>query len=247
MRLLPSTASGNGAATGVPSQRSQLLMRRLSTMIRPMSMEWKDIGCSYNTSTGMRTVLKVGFDGAGIERHVRVITVSCKPTWQLFYVRDGVGWQVVLGVYKCVVWCSKHAWVLCTVFASPACGIPMHGQLHLSQLPDCILRPRVATCIAHRRRSCATRLTLVATGVPAAAQSVYGKAEPGDMLALMGPSGAGKSTLMDILAGRKSVGNLTGSVLVNSLPRKKDEFARKTAYVPQVRAGHVQLVVRRST
>jgi hypothetical protein len=57
-------ASGNGAATGVPSQRSQLLMRRLSTMIRPMSMEWSDIGCSYNTSTGMRTVLKVrGFIG----------------------------------------------------------------------------------------------------------------------------------------------------------------------------------------
>jgi hypothetical protein len=36
-------------------------MRRLSTMIRPMSMEWQDIGCSYNTSTGMRTVLKVWF------------------------------------------------------------------------------------------------------------------------------------------------------------------------------------------
>ncbi|WIA12817.1 hypothetical protein OEZ85_006447 [Tetradesmus obliquus] len=115
------SAAGNGAATGVPSQRSQLLMRRLSTMIRPMAMEWQDIGCSYNTSSGMRTVLK----------------------------------------------------------------------------------------------------------------AVYGKAEPGDMLALMGPSGAGKSTLMDILAGRKSVGNLTGSVLVNGLPRKKDEFARKTAYVPQ--------------
>jgi ABC-type Mn2+/Zn2+ transport system ATPase subunit len=70
-------------------------------------------------------------------------------------------------------------------------------------------------------------------------QSVYGKAEPGDMLALMGPSGAGKSTLMDILAGRKSVGNLTGSVLVNGMPRKKDDFARKTAYVPQVRDVYV--------
>jgi ABC-type multidrug transport system ATPase subunit len=68
-------------------------------------------------------------------------------------------------------------------------------------------------------------------------QNVYGKAEPGDMLALMGPSGAGKSTLMDILAGRKSVGNLTGSVNVNGMPRKKDEFARKTAYVPQVCFG----------
>lgn len=65
-------------------------------------------------------------------------------------------------------------------------------------------------------------------------QNVWGRADPGDMLALMGPSGAGKSTLMDILAGRKSVGNLTGAVLVNARPRKKAEFARKTAYVPQV-------------
>eukprot|EP00882_Tetradesmus_deserticola_P021972 GHRQ01023833.1.p2 GENE.GHRQ01023833.1~~GHRQ01023833.1.p2 ORF type:complete len:118 (-),score=39.96 GHRQ01023833.1:895-1248(-) len=80
-------------------------------------------------------------------------------------------------------------------------------------------------------------LTLASTATAAVTQSVYGKAEPGDMLALMGPSGAGKSTLMDILAGRKSVGNLTGSVLVNGRPRRKDEFARQTAYVPQVCAG----------
>eukprot|EP00878_Enallax_costatus_P020993 GHUV01022209.1.p1 GENE.GHUV01022209.1~~GHUV01022209.1.p1 ORF type:complete len:299 (-),score=59.91 GHUV01022209.1:26-922(-) len=120
---LPIDGSNQGGnATTVPSQRSQLLMRRLTTMMKPMVMEWQDIGCSYNTSAGMKTVLK----------------------------------------------------------------------------------------------------------------NVWGRADPGDMLALMGPSGAGKSTLMDILAGRKSVGNLTGAVLVNSRPRKKAEFARKTAYVPQV-------------
>jgi hypothetical protein len=39
---------------------------------------------------------------------------------------------------------------------------------------------------------------------------------------------------MDILAGRKSVGNLTGSVLVDGAPRRQKAFARKTAYVPQV-------------
>eukprot|EP00877_Chromochloris_zofingiensis_P013185 jgi/Chrzof1/811/Cz01g29200.t1 len=63
-------------------------------------------------------------------------------------------------------------------------------------------------------------------------QGVYGHAAPGEMVALMGPSGAGKSTLMDILAGRKSVGNLTGEVLVNGAPRGP-EFSRKTTYVPQ--------------
>lgn len=51
--------------------------------------------------------------------------------------------------------------------------------------------------------------------------------------ALMGPSGAGKSTLMDILAQRKTVGHLSGFLLVNGQPAT-DKFVRKTAYVPQV-------------
>ena len=53
------------------------------------------------------------------------------------------------------------------------------------------------------------------------------------MQALMGPSGAGKSTLMDILAQRKSVGNLSGFLLVNG-EHATSGFVRKTAYVPQV-------------
>jgi ABC-type multidrug transport system ATPase subunit len=54
------------------------------------------------------------------------------------------------------------------------------------------------------------------------------------MVALMGPSGAGKSTLMDILAGRKSVGELKGVVLVNKQRQRKETFRKRTAYVPQV-------------
>lgn len=50
--------------------------------------------------------------------------------------------------------------------------------------------------------------------------------------ALLGPSGAGKSTFMDILAMRKSVGNLSGRLLVNGC-RAGKRFIRKTAYVPQ--------------
>jgi hypothetical protein len=38
---------------------------------------------------------------------------------------------------------------------------------------------------------------------------------------------------MDIVSARKSVGCLSGEVLVNGAPRTAD-FARKTAYVPQV-------------
>lgn len=54
------------------------------------------------------------------------------------------------------------------------------------------------------------------------------------MQALLGPSGAGKSTLMDILAQRKSMGNLSGFLLVDGQPATSS-FIRKTAYVPQVR------------
>jgi ATP-binding cassette subfamily G (WHITE) protein 2 len=50
--------------------------------------------------------------------------------------------------------------------------------------------------------------------------------------ALLGPSGAGKSTLMDILAQRKSVGALTGQLLVGGRPAGR-AFMRRTAYVPQ--------------
>jgi hypothetical protein len=38
---------------------------------------------------------------------------------------------------------------------------------------------------------------------------------------------------MDIISARKSVGRITGQVLVNGVPRGAD-FTRKTAYVPQV-------------
>jgi len=61
---------------------------------------------------------------------------------------------------------------------------------------------------------------------------IWGNAQPGEMQALLGPSGAGKSTFMDILALRKSVGNLTGRLLVNG-QRATKRFVRKTAYVPQ--------------
>lgn len=51
--------------------------------------------------------------------------------------------------------------------------------------------------------------------------------------ALMGPSGAGKSTLMDILALRKSVGELTGQLLLDG-KRANKSFVKQTAYIPQV-------------
>jgi ABC-type multidrug transport system ATPase subunit len=46
-----------------------------------------------------------------------------------------------------------------------------------------------------------------------------GYAEPGVLTALMGGSGAGKTTLMDVLAGRKTQGVVTGELLVNGHPK----------------------------
>lgn len=62
--------------------------------------------------------------------------------------------------------------------------------------------------------------------------SINGYVEPGQMVALMGASGAGKSTLLDVLAGRKTGGNIEGKILLNG--REKDEFfARLSGYVEQ--------------
>lgn len=49
----------------------------------------------------------------------------------------------------------------------------------------------------------------------------------------MGPSGAGKLTLMDILAMRKTVGTLSGRLMVNGQLAGKS-YLSSTSYVPQV-------------
>ena len=61
---------------------------------------------------------------------------------------------------------------------------------------------------------------------------VSGYIPAGSFVALMGPSGAGKSTLLDILAMRKTTGNIYGSILVNGQPRNAG-FLRQVAYVTQ--------------
>lgn len=179
-------------------------MRRLTTMLKPMVMEWQDIGCSYNTSAGMKTVLKV----------------------------DVVACVSVAGI---CMWCSGGLDVPCkTASVNP----PQHLLTALLRRSRCNLKfgicRHIVPSVQHTAHTCSCCLL---TPSAMLLQNVWGRADPGDMLALMGPSGAGKSTLMDILAGRKSVGNLTGAVLVNGRPRKQAEFARKTAYVPQVGAG----------
>lgn len=48
-------------------------------------------------------------------------------------------------------------------------------------------------------------------------------------------AGAGKTTLMDVLAGRKTTGNVCGQMLVNGHVKLSKTFARVVGYVEQVR------------
>lgn len=41
------------------SHSSEELINKLTSLVHPMLMEWEEIGCSYNTSTGVKVVLQV--------------------------------------------------------------------------------------------------------------------------------------------------------------------------------------------
>jgi ABC-type Mn2+/Zn2+ transport system ATPase subunit len=49
----------------------------------------------------------------------------------------------------------------------------------------------------------------------------------------MGPSGSGKTTLLDVLAGRKTVGTVSGSARIAGRPPTRDFLRRYAGYVEQ--------------
>ncbi|KAJ9540247.1 hypothetical protein OSB04_026753 [Centaurea solstitialis] len=72
-------------------------------------------------------------------------------------------------------------------------------------------------------------------------QDVSGAFRPGVLTALVGVSGAGKTTLMDVLAGRKTGGYITGSVNISGYPKNQETFARVSGYCEQndIHSPHV--------
>lgn len=72
---------------------------------------------------------------------------------------------------------------------------------------------------------------------------VSGYCKAGTLTALMGSSGAGKTTLMDVLAARKTDGEIHGEVLMNGKPLPIS-FQRTTGYCEQVDVHLPQATVR---
>ncbi|KAF9898012.1 hypothetical protein BX616_004610 [Lobosporangium transversale] len=64
-------------------------------------------------------------------------------------------------------------------------------------------------------------------------KGISGAAPAGVVLAVMGPSGAGKSTLVDILAGKRKDGKVTGQILLNGKQVHESDIRRAVGFVDQ--------------
>ncbi|KAE8986286.1 hypothetical protein PR002_g22398 [Phytophthora rubi] len=65
-------------------------------------------------------------------------------------------------------------------------------------------------------------------------KGVSGYALPGTITALMGSSGAGKTTLMDVIAGRKTGGQIRGDIMLNGYPATDLAIRRAMGYCEQM-------------
>jgi ABC-type Mn2+/Zn2+ transport system ATPase subunit/ABC-type multidrug transport system permease subunit len=68
-------------------------------------------------------------------------------------------------------------------------------------------------------------------------------AKPGRLTALMGGTGSGKTTLMDVVCGRKTVGYISGEILINGHPVDKATWPQMHGYVEQQNLHSPQLTV----
>ena len=62
---------------------------------------------------------------------------------------------------------------------------------------------------------------------------ITGFCAPNQLTALMGSSGAGKTTLMDVIAGRKTAGVMTGEIKVGGRPKDPATFSKLCGYAEQ--------------
>jgi len=74
--------------------------------------------------------------------------------------------------------------------------------------------------------------------------NVHGLLAPNSLTALMGPSGSGKTTVLDILANRKTVGNIDGQILFEGKTCPRSQLKRVVGYVEQFDTLVPELTVR---
>ncbi|PSC69400.1 Pleiotropic drug resistance 1 [Micractinium conductrix] len=114
---------------------------------------------------------------------------------------------------------------------------PVHAQQALPFKPLCITFRDICYSVPFPKGAVKDEAQSTSEGPHAdrlvLLRNISGSFRPGVLTALMGASGAGKSTLMDVLAGRKTGGTITGDIRVNGHPKVHDTLARVMGYCEQ--------------
>ncbi|KAG0371906.1 hypothetical protein BGX24_001005 [Mortierella sp. AD032] len=112
------------------------------------------------------------------------------------------------------------------LFLIIVCSIAKRNQIVLSRLP--YATETEAASLEFRN----VGYTLNKDGLEIL-KGISGSAPAGVVLAVMGPSGAGKSTLVDILAGKRKDGKVSGHILLNGKQVHESEIRRAVGFVDQ--------------
>ncbi|KAF9583604.1 hypothetical protein BGW38_009068 [Lunasporangiospora selenospora] len=106
------------------------------------------------------------------------------------------------------------------------CGLVKRSQVLIRQLPYTLSTE--AASLEFRDIGYVLNKDMVPT-----IKNISGAAPAGVVLAVMGPSGAGKSTLVDILAGKRKDGTVSGRIILNGKHVHESEIRRVVGFVDQ--------------
>ena len=102
--------------------------------------------------------------------------------------------------------------------------VDLESQLQKKQHQDSLAFTPMTLAI----RDLSYSVTLPSGDTKVLLQGIDAFFKPGTLTALMGSSGAGKTTLIDVIAGRKTSGTITGDLYVNGAPIDMTTYSRVT-------------------